>query len=126
MRVLDASAVLALLNDEPGASMVAERLDGATVFTVNLAEILTKVVDVGGDPRAVTAQLAAAGVAYTEITVDDAQLAAVLLVLDGARQLSLGDRCCLAVALRVADSQVLTADRAWSQLAVPTTIVQIR
>ena len=126
MRVLDASAVLALLNDESGADVVAELLDGSVLSTVNLAEVATKVVDVGGDPRRIGAQLIAAGVTLTDITADDAMMAAALRAVDGARGLSLGDRCCLAVGLRSRTSEVVTADRAWSDIDIPTTIVQIR
>ncbi|MGU3293410.1 type II toxin-antitoxin system VapC family toxin [Williamsia sp. M5A3_1d] len=126
MIVLDASAVLALLNDEPGADMVAELLDGSVLSTVNLAEIATKVVDVGGDPRSVRAQLVAAGVTLTAITADDAMMAAALRAVDGAQGLSLGDRCCLAVGLRSRGSDVVTADRAWSGIDIPATIIQIR
>lgn len=40
--VLDASAVLALLFDEPGAAKVRERIHGGLLGTTNLAEITAK------------------------------------------------------------------------------------
>lgn len=40
--VLDASALLALLAEEPGADEVEELLDGAAMATVNLSEVLQK------------------------------------------------------------------------------------
>lgn len=45
--MLDASAVLALLHNEPGAEMVAKKLPNAGLSTVNLAEVVTKLVDAG-------------------------------------------------------------------------------
>ena len=42
--VLDASAVLALLNDEEGGEVVTDAIaDGAAISVVNLAEVLSKV-----------------------------------------------------------------------------------
>ncbi len=49
MSVLDASAVLALLHDEPGAEHVAAALDGATLGAANFAEVVGKLVDADVD-----------------------------------------------------------------------------
>jgi PIN domain nuclease of toxin-antitoxin system len=54
--VLDASAILALLNEEPGAEKITlELLSQATTSTVNLAEVQAKLVREGGDPEEVWA-----------------------------------------------------------------------
>lgn len=45
--VLDASAVLAAFFDEPGADVVAERMDGALLCSVNYSEVVAKLVDRG-------------------------------------------------------------------------------
>jgi len=46
--VLDASALLAVLNGEPGAdTLTPELLNGATRSTVNLAEVQNKLVHRG-------------------------------------------------------------------------------
>jgi ribonuclease VapC len=60
--VLDASAVLALLHDEPGAELVAAELRSAFLGAANLAEVIGELVDVGVDGGRVRALLAAAGV----------------------------------------------------------------
>ena len=60
MTVLDASAVLALIHEEPGADVVAAAMTGATVGTPNLAEVIGKLVDAGIDAAPVR-QLLAAG-----------------------------------------------------------------
>ena len=53
MTVLDASAVLALMHDEPGADVVAAAVGAASLGTVNLAEVIGKLVDAGVDVRPV-------------------------------------------------------------------------
>lgn len=45
--VLDASALLALINSEPGAETVAAALADATIGAVNLAEVVTKLIELG-------------------------------------------------------------------------------
>jgi uncharacterized protein with PIN domain len=45
--VLDASAVLALLNQEPGTELVEGILGESTISAVNASEVLTKLIDAG-------------------------------------------------------------------------------
>jgi ribonuclease VapC len=124
--VLDASAVLALVQDEPGADLVAGALDGATMSTVNVAEVVGKLVDAGLDGRRAVALLQSAGVELLPLSVEDAVLAGALRELVVGRSLSLGDRCCLALGLRSSPAEVLTADRAWADLDLPLTVRLLR
>jgi PIN domain nuclease of toxin-antitoxin system len=120
--VLDASALLAYLRDEPGAELVAQAIaDGVVISTVNLAEVFSRSADRGADPAKIADALTRSGLLGGAITVEpfttaDAIDAARLRPLTRDAGLSLGDRACLALARRL-DSPALTADTAWQGVA---------
>ncbi|HMJ03592.1 MAG TPA: type II toxin-antitoxin system VapC family toxin [Conexibacter sp.] len=129
--VLDASALLAYLRDEPGADSVADAVaGGAAISTVNLGEVFSRVADRGADPVRVARQMTDRGLLDGAITVEaftsaDAVEVGRLRPLTREHGLSLGDRACLALARRLALPAV-TADTAWSKLDLKLELRQIR
>jgi PIN domain nuclease of toxin-antitoxin system len=130
-RVLDASALLAYLNDDAGADMVEEALlRGSAISAVNLAEVLSKLAEVGEDPQDVSENLTRRGLlggklVVSPLSADDAVVIARLHRGTRAHGLSLGDRACLGLALRLR-VPALTADRAWSRLKSGVKVETIR
>jgi PIN domain nuclease of toxin-antitoxin system len=124
--VLDASAVLAILNGEEGAEKLTPRLlSNAIVSTVNLAEVQSKLVSWGLDPD--DAWDAATGpVRDSEpFTSEQARIAGDLVAKTRPLGLSLGDRACLALGIALG-AAVYTADQSWKTLRLGVRIHLIR
>jgi len=129
--VLDASALLAYLHEEPGADVVADALaESARMSTANFAETLSKLADAGRVPAEVADELADRGILgglliLEPVTGDDALTIADIRATTGRRDISLGDRACLALALRLG-LPVLTADGSWADLGLDVAVQPIR
>jgi PIN domain nuclease of toxin-antitoxin system len=123
--VLDASAVLAVLFDEPGAGEVRALLVNARVSAVNYSEVIAKALDRGEALLASLRRLAAMGFAVVSHDEGLARRAGELRLVTRKLGLSIGDRACLALAEREGLS-VLTTDRAWANLDLPLDIRVIR
>lgn len=109
--VLDASALLAFLQDEPGAREVEEALDrGAVCGAANWSEVAQRVLAGGRDWGLVRGLLVSYDLGVEPVSVADAEWAARRW--RRGEGLSLADRLCLALAERE-DDIVLTADGAW-------------
>lgn len=125
MTILDASAVLALLQSEEGSDAVAPELPTASMSAVNLSEVWQKLQWHGLDPDLLIAGLQALGLSVVPFVHDDAVRAAQLWPSTRDRGLSLADRACLALGLRLRQD-VFSADRSWVGLDVGVVIHQIR
>ncbi len=112
-KLLDASALLAYLQREPGFEVVREALrEGAAISAVNLAEVAGKLKARGKDPERIVRRLLAMGLEVLPFTLEEALEAGALDPLTRPLGLSLGDRACLAAG-KVRGLPVLTADRGW-------------
>ncbi len=115
--VLDASALLALLNGEPGQEVVADNLPGALISAVNLSEVVAKLVEAGMPDDVVRSALGGLGIEIRAFDSEAAYLTGILRTQTRKLGLSLGDRACVALGLQFS-SPVLTADRNWKALEV--------
>jgi PIN domain nuclease of toxin-antitoxin system len=129
--VVDASALLAFLQGEPGAERVAEALARrAAISAVNYAEALGKLAEDGETAEELARRFEAEGLVGGVLEVEavlpeDAPAIAALRRSTRHRGLSLGDRACLALALRLG-RPVMTADRAWQELGLEVEVQAIR
>jgi ribonuclease VapC len=128
--VLDASAMLAYLRDEPGALLVeAALMNGAAMSSVNWAEVLSKVAEVE-NPQTLVQTMKTQGVLGQQLQIhefsgEDALAIAVLRPMTKSVGLSLGDRACLALAQRLG-LPAMTADRIWQQVQIGVVVQLIR
>lgn len=125
--VLDASAVLALLNEEPGAERVQALLErnDCVVSVVNVTEVLSKLSDHGLSPDEARFALDTLELAERPLDAGLARSAAALRPLTRDKGLSLADRCCLALAGSLG-AVAVTADRPWSTLNLDIGVECIR
>lgn len=123
--VLDATAVLAVLNDEPGAAKVAPLLPRAVLSSVNLAEVVSKLADAGIPEKSIHMVIAELGITVIPFDEQLAFSTGFLRLTTSDYGLSLGDRACLALG-KYLHRPVLTADRMWSALKLDVTIQLIR
>lgn len=122
---MDSSAVLAILLDEKGADTALELLPEAQCSSVNAAEIVARLIDKGRSMEKAVVDFASLGMPV--VAFDEAMgiSAGQLRILTKHCGLSLGDRACIATALRTGGTAV-TADRIWTTLDLPCKIELIR
>lgn len=115
--IYDASALLAVVFSEAGAETVIEYLSepGGEVSAVNLAEVGSKMAERGLSESEVERELASFALDVAPLDRPQALLVAGLRMSTMALGLSLGDRCCLALA-QTRSAAVVTADRSWKKL----------
>ena len=123
--VLDASAVLALINEEPGAEVVDALLDDAVISAVNLSEVIAVLVDAGFELDRASGRIGALGLGVIAFDEPQALRAGALRTATRRAGLSFGDRACLGLAEALA-VPVVTADRRWATLGLASEIQLIR
>jgi ribonuclease VapC len=123
--VLDASVLLAIFKDETYDDSVLDLIEGAVMSTVNVAEVLAKLVDLGLHVSPRVDDLLGLLDRMEPLSEAQARSSATLRGPTRNSGLSLGDRACLALALEL-KADVYTADRAWSRVDVGVSINLIR
>lgn len=114
--VLDASAILAVIFDEPGGDRVAAHLPGALVSTVNIAEVATRLLAFDMPPDTVETVIDHLQLSIEPYDYEQARGTALLRATTHSAGLSLGDRACLALS-KARQAAALTADQAWQAIA---------
>jgi PIN domain nuclease of toxin-antitoxin system len=124
--VLDASAMLALLQNERGEEKLTDDLlEVAVASTVNLAEVQSKLVKKGYDPEEAWEDALLLVTSAEPFTSDQAKIAGSLIATTEKYGLSLGDRSCLALAIAL-KAPVYTTEQVWRNLKVGIPIHVIR
>jgi PIN domain nuclease of toxin-antitoxin system len=123
--VLDASALLCLLNDEPGADQVAEVLTRSLIGATNLAEVVSKLRERSLSLDEVKEALGGLHLDVRPLTPGQAMLIGNLRPATRPLGLSLGDRACLALAIEL-DAEIYTTDAALAKADVAITVTDIR
>ncbi|HEX7944855.1 MAG TPA: type II toxin-antitoxin system VapC family toxin [Phenylobacterium sp.] len=123
--ILDSSAVLAWVHDEPGGAALEPMLRDAAISAVNLAEVVSKLIEQGYTPQQAISVVGTFP-SLVEPFDEGLAVAAGLMRAETRRHgLSLGDRACLALARRE-ELPAVTADRAWVQVEVGVEIRMLR
>lgn len=120
--------MIAILGEEPGHERLAESLDEADtiwISTVNLSEVVSKLVARGAEEAEVRNDLATVGLAPEAFDEGLALAAGLLRPATRSAGLSLGDRACLALAMRL-NAPAITTDRAWAELPLSVAVIVAR
>lgn len=123
--VLDSSALLALINQETGAELVAEHLPNAIMSSINVSEVaaILSLVDIPEDT--VITIMNDLGLEIIDFDKTQALQTGFLRNKTKAAGLSLGDRACINLAI-INNLKVITADKIWSTLDLKCDVVLIR
>ena len=122
--VLDSTALIAVMQLEPGHQRVAAILEKSAISAVNLAETVHKLVQRGSPTDGIRGSLAHLELAVEDWTEDLAYRSTEFTQFTKSHGLSLGDRACLTLAKQL-HATAVTADRAWRRvpsLGVPIMI----
>jgi ribonuclease VapC len=123
--VLDASAVLCLLQEEKGAERVARALPAAVIGAVNYSEVISKLVESGIDEATADGLMDTLQLTVIPFDRRQARLAGALRATTRRLGLSLGDRACLALA-GTEGAIALTCERVWTKFEGPCKVEALR
>ena len=113
--VMDSTALIAVVYQEPGYERVVEILDKSAISAVNLAEIINKLILRGSPAEAVRHALLRLELTVEDWTDDLAYRSAEFTRFNKSHGLSLGDRACLTLAKQL-HATAVTSDRTWRRM----------
>jgi len=122
--VLDASALLALIQNEKGADVVKPLLKRAVMSTINVTEVLAALQRVEIQPKDAIVSISDVIQELIPFDVEQAQCVAELQPYVRHKGLSLGDRACIALGLKL-QAPIYTADKIWGELQLDNISINI-
>jgi ribonuclease VapC len=123
--VIDASALLAAINDEPGGEVLGTIIEPLLISAVNLSEVIARLADRGAPREFVDTLLESFDLDVRPFDRTQAYEAGMLRPATRPQGLSFGDRACVALA-RLEGLPLLTAERAWRQLNLDVEVRLLR
>ncbi|MBW4583751.1 type II toxin-antitoxin system VapC family toxin [Aetokthonos hydrillicola Thurmond2011] len=123
--VIDASALLAFLAEEQGSEAVEEALTSALVSTVNMSEVIAKLLERGMSEEEVQQVLQYLNCEVADFTIERAWGTARIYPFTHHQGLSLGDRACLSLAIEH-NLPVITTDRVWGEMDLGVVVNVLR
>ncbi len=123
--MIDASALIAAVEGEPGGEVVEPLLASASMSSLNLSEVLVHAGRRGIDVGEERTNVEATGLTVVAFDAEQAELAAAMAPITRSAGLSLADRACLALAQRLG-VPAITADRAWRDVRLSVSVELIR
>ena len=123
--VLDASAILTVINGERGFEIVLNLLSNASASAVNISEVVSKLQERGGSDAAIDNILAGFEINVVAFDFEQAMMAGKLRRQTRGKGLSFGDRACLALAAS-RNSIAVTTDKAWENVENVASIKLVR
>lgn len=123
--VLDASALLALINEEDGADIVIKALPFSIMSAINISEVAATLMLMGISKKECESTIMWFITKVEPFDESQAYGTSALRPLTKSKGLSLGDRACLNLG-KLKNLTVLTADKVWSQIDCGVNVQFIR
>lgn len=125
--ILDSSALLALIQEEPGAEVIKPLLNFSVMSTVNITETLSVLHRTNLSSQEGLALIADIITTIVPFDLEQAKSCADLHPLVKTKGLSLADRACIALGIKL-QLPIYTADKIWLELknVITADIITIR
>lgn len=124
--ILDASALLALINQEKGKELVEKLLPVSVMSSVNVAEVVGEIcLKLNIDSKDCESMVSTLVNKIVDFDLNQAVLAGELKRTTSKYGLSLGDRACVGLGLSM-NLPIYTSDTIWSKLDMKCKIILIR